>query len=71
MDGGSLLRVLRVCYTWRENVMSNFARDFQYFNSKTSILINVYGHVTGTEVKKDQCLWGLLRVLRVWTPKGG
>jgi hypothetical protein len=51
--------------------MSNFAKDFEDWDPKTAISTNVYGYVTGTEVKKDQCLCGLLRVLRVWTPKGG
>jgi hypothetical protein len=68
---GSLLRVLRVCYVWREKVMSQFAKDFEDCDPKTAISTNVYGHVTGTKVNNRQCLRGLLRVLRVYTPQGG
>jgi hypothetical protein len=51
--------------------MSHFANDFEAFDRKTAISTNIYGHVTGTKVKMDQCLCRLLRVLRVYTPKGG
>jgi hypothetical protein len=63
--------LLRVCYAWQENVMSRFVKDYEYLGRKTVRSANVYGHVTGTEVKNRQCLCGLLRVLRVYTPKGG
>jgi hypothetical protein len=63
--------LLRGCYGRQENAMSYFVKEFEYFDPKTAISTCVYGHVTGTEVKKSQCLCGLLRVLRVWTPKGG
>jgi hypothetical protein len=51
--------------------MSNFPNDFEDLDLKTAVSTNVYRYVTGTEVKKTQCLCGLLRVLRVRTPKGG
>jgi hypothetical protein len=66
-----ILFSLRVCYASAENVMSHFTNDFEDLDLKTAISTNVCGYVTGTEVKKDQCLCGLLRVLRVRTPKGG
>jgi hypothetical protein len=51
--------------------MSSFLEDSEDLDLKTSFSINVYGHVTGAEAKNRQCLRGLLRVLRVYTPKGG
>jgi hypothetical protein len=51
--------------------MSQIAKDFEFFDPKTAVSTNVYGCVTGTEVKNRQCSCGLLRVLRVYTPKGG
>jgi hypothetical protein len=42
-------------------VMSHFTNDFEDLDLKTAISTNVCGYVTGTEVKKDQCLCGLLR----------
>jgi hypothetical protein len=63
--------LLRVCYASPENVMSSFLKDSEDFELKTSFSTNVYGHVTGAEAKNHQCLRGLLRVLRVYTPKGG
>ena len=50
--------------------MSIIAKESEDLDRKTASSTNVYGHVTGTEVKDPQCLRGLLRVLRVYTPKG-
>jgi hypothetical protein len=59
MVWGILLRVLRVCYAWLENVMSYFLKDFEDFDPKTVISTNVCGCVTGPKAKMDQCLRGL------------
>ena len=51
-------------------MIAQIAKDFEDFDPKTAVSTNVYGHVTGTKVNFDQCLRGLLRVLRVYTPEG-
>jgi hypothetical protein len=39
--------------------MTKNARDFEDFDPKTVISINVYEHVAVAKVKSTQCLWGL------------
>jgi hypothetical protein len=39
--------------------MTQNTEDFEDFDPKTTISTNVYGYVTGTEVKNPQCLCGL------------
>jgi hypothetical protein len=49
--------------------MTQFAKDFEDFDPKTVISINVCGYVTGLEVKKDQwCASDSLAALRVKVP---
>jgi hypothetical protein len=45
-----------VCNTLAEIVMTQIVKDFEDMDQKTTISTNVYGCVTGTEVKNDQCL---------------
>jgi hypothetical protein len=64
------VKVYVTCNTLTEVVMTSFVKDFEDSDPKTAISTNVYGYVTGTEVENTQCLRGLLRVLRVYTPRG-
>jgi hypothetical protein len=42
---------LQLCYGQKEKVMSNFSKDFECFDSKTAISMNVSGHVTVEKAK--------------------